>query len=61
LKRYGPDRRADNLGHRIGSGMRIARDGAQDGQALRRDLNATLSKQVGRGGSHLGMLDHILE
>ena len=44
LERDGPDLRPDDIGHGIGGNVGLTRDGAQDGQSLGSDLNATLTK-----------------
>jgi hypothetical protein len=41
--------------------MRLARDGPQDSQSLRRDLNAVLTEQLRRVSSHALRIDRILD
>ena len=38
---------SDRFGHAVGRDVRLAGDGAQDGQSLCRDLNATFTQDFG--------------
>ena len=61
LERDGPDLGPDDIGHGVGRDVGLTRDGAQDGQALGRDLNAALTKEVCRVAITPDRLDQILE
>ena len=62
LERDGPDFGSHHLGHPIGSDMRLTRDRPENSQALGGDLNAVLTKQIGRFGGHQPIsVDQILE
>lgn len=52
LERNGPDLGPDELRHAVGADVGLPSDRPQDGQALGRDLNATLTKEVCRLGGH---------
>ena len=52
LKGNGANLGADDVGYGIGRDVRLPRHRAEDGESLRGDLNATLTKKIGRLGSH---------
>ena len=52
LQRDGADFGSHRLRNRVGGDVRMTRDRAQDGEPLRRDLNAMLAKKAGRVGRH---------
>jgi hypothetical protein len=52
LKRDGADFGPDHLGDAVGGGVRLRRDGPQDRQSLRGDLNPAAAKKICLVGSH---------
>jgi hypothetical protein len=61
LDRDGANLRADDLDHAVGRDVRLTRDGPQDSQSLRGDLNTTLPKKISWVVAHDGSLAHFLE
>jgi hypothetical protein len=49
------------VSHTPRRGVRLIRDGPQHGQALGRDLNAVLAKEIGGVGRHARSVDRMLE
>jgi hypothetical protein len=52
LQRDGTDLGADDFCNAVGRDMGLGRNGPQDSQSLRRDLDAALTKEFGRISSH---------
>jgi hypothetical protein len=52
LKRDGADLSPDDVGHDVGGDVRLCRDCTQDGQSLRRHLNAVSTEELSRVGGH---------
>jgi hypothetical protein len=61
LHRDGTNFGPDDLGHAVSRNVGLARDCPQDGQSLRRDLNAVLAKELSRVGVHAKRIDQLLD
>jgi hypothetical protein len=61
LQRNGTDLGPNDSGDRIGGDVRRTRDGPQNSQTLRRDLNTSLAKKLRRVRGHRDTIDHDLE
>ena len=61
LERDGADLGPDGLGHAVGRDVGLTRDRPQDRQSLGGDLNAALTKEIGRVGGHAHRVDQILD
>jgi len=48
----GADLGPHHFGHAVGGDVGLTSDGTQDGQSLGRDLDAVLTKKIGRVGGH---------